>query len=110
MKEEAYPKPWGWRPMPLPSDEWRTVPGKKNRRKWCKGKLGAEHVLVVTRTRWQRDADCHVGYRADLWVCYHETCCSVCGRKIDHGYLTPCPDKPKRIPYGYGKSRELDSA
>lgn len=73
----------------------------KPTRKWCKGKVGREHVTVIVipdnainrtcrtdeRLRWQQERY--------TWAigCYHAEICTVCGKQV-RPFLKPgeCPD------------------
>ena len=109
----------GWNSGPK-LDEARViapeVPGhrtKKDRKRWCKGKVGVEHVVVIresknyrwmltkygpdsprTRCHWVRH---HWSSRNDpVWSCRHERACETCGKIMMHHYYDAigkdCPD------------------
>lgn len=78
---------------------------KKNTRKWCKGKVGIEHVpVIVLRDDQNRGYEqrCHVGktwwhYNDRNWWCNHQRRCGVCTKILDY-YLpsAECPDFPRQ--------------
>lgn len=95
---------------------------KKDRRRWCRGKVGVEHVVVVQETknyRWMltkygpdnpRTA-CHwtrhhwSSRNEPHWSCRHERACATCGKIMMHSYYESigkdCPDwveQPTEVP------------
>ena len=117
MKDDVYPYEWGTKPMPLTEDSWKRVPGKKNRRDFCGGKKGRAHKWVTVEASyplqpcgfteyWDRDGGVWQR-RKDSWRCRHETRCETCGKKLDYGFRTPCPDKPPGVKYTWGKDKGL---
>ena len=95
-------------------DEWvHRPPGKKNTRKWCKGKVGREHtpeivVPVNAYTRSvRRNQACHeigwwdqaekVWHRDGQWSCAQALVCSTC-QKVIKPMVDDCPDRPPHIP------------
>lgn len=51
----------------------RPVRGKKNRHRWCRGKVGVEH-----RTEWEP------------WrISHRRLVCVVCGRHLDYEFRSP---------------------
>lgn len=83
-------------------------PGRKDRARWCKGKVGREHDWVVTipmnTDSFFLSRPCgYVSYtRIDgsgwsTWLCKHRVVCSTCGRvrrratqsECDTGVLDP---------------------
>ena len=96
------------------SDEWRKSPGKKDTRRWCKGKVGREHTIDIRRIKygWYVNADrvrCdyirnlypwwerapYYRNRGDEWVCHHERFCTTCGKILSPLDSNYCPDRPK---------------
>ena len=95
---------------------------RKNRRRWCGGKVGREHQPVIRISKWglyrlQRDPDkpvCHwqekrrwettpegrrwVGTGEWRWRCDHEDGCDRCGKVLDSlfGVGKRCPDYQER--------------
>lgn len=81
---------------PPASDEWgtRASRGRKNTRKWCKGKVGREHQPVVTldknmlslRGRLGKPL-CRLpeeGEKHPLWLyCSHQVTCEVCEKVLE---------------------------
>lgn len=74
---------------------------KKDKKKWCKGKVGNEHEYGIGLPNWAKSGpykewrcapwDTVVGLR---WYCRHDMVCSKCGR---HELLPSiqCPDRPE---------------
>lgn len=82
--------------------ESRSVPARKNTKRWCRGKVGTEHQPAVTMGQsWGRvcgkDQSWSVRRRAlvNVWRCYHEMRCSQCGKVVDRS-VERCPDRPKK--------------
>lgn len=87
----------------------KKAPAKKNTKKWCRGKVGVEHVLdirkgryfeslgdrVICRWRATWKGWSHGGWDAldPKWLCFHEEYCVNCG-KITRTQLDPkeCPN------------------
>lgn len=86
---------------PIP-DSVRTTPAKKDKKHWCKGKVGVPHVpeltLSHTAMSWAKPGEvCHWNSRVRYvngewvtltekgwWVCYHAIRCRTCGKYIQH--------------------------
>lgn len=75
---------------------------RKDTRRWCRGKVGVEHVLVIQKASWSRNFPCRMfSYRRGpnfpaAWVCRHQRACENCGKIIDHSIkVDECPDRPK---------------
>jgi len=79
----------------------RSAPAKKDRRRWCKGKIGVEHKLeVMLRKPMQigdriEDITCRYpswGTRSWCpWMCFHKRECVTCGKILEHGLGIECP-------------------
>jgi hypothetical protein len=63
---------------------------RKDTRRWCKGKVGREHVIDTMATRygscrawqrWRHPAGEALGVWS--WSCNHWLCCSACGKRMD---------------------------
>lgn len=92
---------------------------RKNTRKWCRGKVGVEHVPGVRLSqtgRWAKsrgEVICHwedcdhwsfvvmTGLRnktGQFWRCLHEDYCATCGKTLSAGFngvdSDRCPDYP----------------
>ena len=77
-------------------------PGKKDTKRWCKGKVGREHTPEITlrhnlkcypMPEWAKGLRF---YRSKLsWWCHHERICTTCGKVLDWS-IEPdeCPDLP----------------
>jgi hypothetical protein len=83
---------------PPPSGRHRS---RKNRRRWCRGKVGVDHVLDVRVSRLavyrtERGWPTPTCYRAEWWPtrwrCQHERYCVSCGKILDHTLGDDCPD------------------
>lgn len=93
--------------MYLPTDEDSTLPHhkkKKNTKKWCKGKVGREHVLHITRSNYGSLTVCgYVGWGIrhkngettplKKYICWHQRSCQNCGKVIE-SFLSEeeCPE------------------
>lgn len=74
---------------------------RKNTKRWCKGKVGREHVLEWGKDhwfmshkygcRWMKDWDGAIKYR-----CYHTRVCKNCSKILERGIYDQigekCPD------------------
>lgn len=75
---------------------------KKDTKKWCKGKVGREHVPELTKQSWANDRTCAPPERWMLqlmptrnWRCYHQWVCANCGKVLDRWLpARDCPDRP----------------
>jgi hypothetical protein len=78
--------------------------GRKDTRRWCRGKEGTEHVLVWIPGGWRgREHPCEWTYQyarrehgfTIRWWCRHEVRCSVC-KKVLRSRIPEedCPDYP----------------
>lgn len=76
---------------------------KKNTKRWCRGKVGAEHQPAVRlqRSGWAQRNPCrwHVWYRGGRdnprahYSCRHEIACADCGKITQHWLRrSECPD------------------
>lgn len=88
----------------LPSDEdpMPKGPAKKNKRRWCGGHEGREHIPVVTKATWAGGWQC--GYKENRWhknhyapkeyyACWHEVTCEKCHKTLKYR-SDSCPDRP----------------
>lgn len=91
-------------------DNVRPQRGKKDTKRWCKGKVGREHTPETVRhhyysaplfaskpCRWQEYWEWRSGEKVKLrdtrWHCYHAIQCSTCGKYLDTWLTTDqCPD------------------
>ena len=90
---------------PLQSDGWSKAAGKKDTKRWCKGKVGREHdyQIVVDMTHpWAHDGPSdtppkcepyskHYPHRPLSFWCNHIMKCSRCGKEL-YGANFVCPD------------------
>lgn len=83
---------------------------RKDTRRWCKGKVGREHVLTIEldpRLSWAKEGCRWVPYwvwsrkggghreRRTRYACHHHEVCTVCGKRMRDGWdFAPedCPD------------------
>ncbi len=83
----------------------KRAPRRKNTKRWCRGKEGREHVVVVARDSYFSDENrwkCGMvrsWKNRDEWVwrCFHILRCENCGKILERGdgYLgqgEKCPD------------------
>lgn len=78
--------------------------GRKDTRRWCRGKPGVEHVLGVTVGNWCQSYRfaCRRANGWELWlwpdkpwVCRHQRSCVNCGKVLDYSLpWRECPDLP----------------
>ena len=69
----------------------QSSPAKKNRKKWCRGRVGIEHQPVCYL---YSESKADVSYGKDWRV----LACSECGRHIDYYYPTSFNGKKKPLP------------
>lgn len=101
-------------------DPARKAPAKKDTRRWCRGKEGAEHDLAVvlhssyghkcgwwesgrwvrtgpvppkgvTLPKWHHSNDQKWVVTGRSWSCLHEYQCQACGKYL--GRVPACPDR-----------------
>lgn len=80
----------------------RTNGNKKNKKRWCKGKVGREHSYVMDIPSWAKSGPykewhCepwNTVYRGLIWYCRHVMVCSKCGRQEPSDSMN-CPDRPE---------------
>jgi hypothetical protein len=93
--------------MYLPTDEENVGPHhkkKKDTKRWCKGKVGREHVPCITKASSGGSCRCNYapwsirhksGETTPLkkYICWHQKSCQVCGKVLEW-FLTEeeCPD------------------
>lgn len=75
---------------------------KKNRKRWCGGHEGREHIPVVTKSNYAGGFQC--GYRKYAWgayrykvsgveySCWHEISCQKCHKTLKYR-SDSCPDR-----------------
>jgi hypothetical protein len=80
--------------------------GRKDRARWCRGKVGVEHIPEVTKPSGWRAKTCapRPGWsklikfhdpRGDWW-CWHRITCATCGKVLvdqDRFPADRCPDR-----------------
>jgi hypothetical protein len=65
---------------------------RKNRKRWCKGKVGVEHRPVIERDPfWDKYGACQP--RGWWSGCYHWERCTVCGKVLRRFLGADCPDR-----------------
>jgi hypothetical protein len=93
--------------MYLPADEENVGPHhkkKKDTKKWCRGKVGREHVPHITKGNYGgtsncKDAPWFIKNKSgelkpfDRYICWHQRSCQNCGKVLEW-YLPKeqCPD------------------
>lgn len=109
MSNKTWDPSGDYRPKdePVP-EEVRPQRGRKDTRKWCKGKVGVEHQPETVRSPFYNgpifaDKDCHwTSYKVykrgvpqdfpPKWACYHRIQCSVCFKVLKDWLPTDlCP-------------------
>lgn len=84
---------------------------RKDTARWCRGKVGREHVPQVRQAQWaswlwSKGKTCYRHEnstwldREQHWVCYHELACESCGKILQHHlpywscplFTRPCKD------------------
>lgn len=74
----------------LPNSEFSDKRRKKDKRKWCKGKVGREHNLAIRAESYLENMGATCGYKPYQiigndetkyhWSCIHEEYCTNCGK------------------------------
>lgn len=88
---------------------------KKDRRRWCRGREGIEHIPALTCDRQWGNGPCSWGlsYYQGLhlaWRCQHRRRCTVCHKVLDYTIKTEeCPSlRPKPVsPYSCSRCGHL---
>lgn len=94
--------------------EARTLNRKKKTGKWCKGKVGVEHVAAIVKNHNLQRIECGwhvrnylrkagqvVGVHSWRYSCRHARQCIKCGKYTEYLLTDPeqCPDyKPRKDP------------
>jgi hypothetical protein len=70
---------------------------RKNTRRWCKGKPGREHVLIVRKNPRWGFTECGIRssytWLTQKWYCTHEEVCQSCGKRLRWSLpVAECPD------------------
>lgn len=95
---------WDEKPKPAwvePPDPARVGHARKNRRRWCRGRVGREHTpgeieMSPDGERWLRNTGYDVAcfrpewYRK-FWICQHLIRCTTCGKILDRSLGARCP-------------------
>lgn len=82
---------------PLISDEWTHQGSRKRKdtKRWCKGKVGREHVPVIELNRRfmiYRDKSDMTQCKGSGWLaCIHHEVCSTCHKELKWA-VDYCPD------------------
>jgi hypothetical protein len=82
-----------------PSGErMRPQRGRKNTRRWCRGKVGVEHnpAVVIPPNVYRQECRSYPHWRTgdpERWWCGHKLVCLVCGKVLKWAVL--CPEKPE---------------
>ena len=88
----------GFGPLALGGRDVRRS-GRKNTRRWCKGKPGREHAPVFTGSKWNFRRGCRPVATGDWfgnkdgWHCSHQEVCANCGKILREAWQigTDCP-------------------
>lgn len=79
--------------IPIGDERQRPIPGKKNKKKWCRGKVGVPHTPEPMKVdRWWAK-----GKKPDWW----ELVCTSCGKRLAFYYPMPWgtfQDPPDWVP------------
>lgn len=84
-------------------DEAAPHRSKKNTKKWCRGKVGVEHVIEVrmnkNRSWWkERGRTCwRAEWWPEMWHCQHQRVCINCNKVVEPSLYDECPDFTKEI-------------
>ena len=70
----------------------RSIPNRRDTKRWCKGKIGVEHVLAIKSYRDLKGDDSPQVFSG--WLVRY---CSVCGKETDL-YMPPWPSTRKQKP------------
>jgi len=85
----------------IDQDPERKPRAKKNRKRWCKGKEGREHIPTIEFSpMWMSlGRKCH---RDSHWYgCYHQRVCKTCGKVLEWSIpVSECPDLKREISQG----------
>lgn len=71
---------------------------RKDRKRWCRGKVGVEHVpetvLRARRYVWSDGGPAcfRPEWNPERWHCWHRIRCASCGRTLRDGVGRECPD------------------
>lgn len=78
-------------------------PAKKNKKRWCGGHEGREHVPIITKSKSVGGWQC--GFRPEFWAwrskqmargivytCWHEVTCQKCCKTLRYR-SDSCPDR-----------------
>lgn len=84
--------------MTRPVREDKPIPAKKNKKRWCKGKVGVEHRLKCYTYPELKGSNRgrNQPYRDGWYI----LACTVCGKEMDHYFPWPeswglCQKEPK---------------
>jgi hypothetical protein len=69
--------------------------GRKDTRRWCKGKPGREHAAEIVLRPWY-GRECGKPSWYPQWVCQHAEVCAACGKVLRHLRVDECPDYRER--------------
>lgn len=88
----------------------KSLPGKKNTREWCRGKVGRHHAVEVRvnpqivemnvraskgvpACHWFPFGDENARPERGIWICHHQIHCVNCGKILSHALGDDCPDR-----------------
>ena len=88
----------GWRNDEQRAEQPAPHRGRKDRKKWCKGRVGVAHgPFVVAYSSWAIGRQCHtLRWSNHEWLCFHTERCAACNRIMRHTLAENCPDAPHR--------------
>lgn len=68
---------------------------RKDRRRWCRGKVGVEHVTEVQADHGRRGQHTPLCWRSEWmprdWNCGHQEVCTNCGKIVRRTLGVDCP-------------------
>lgn len=71
----------------------KPIAGKKDTKRWCRGKVGREHI---TECRKGKELKCAPSYCREQW---RILICKVCGKELDNYYGFGSEEKPKWVTF-----------
>lgn len=87
------------RPGPVFPERARPIRGRKDRRRWCRGKVGIEHQKAIRTNKFYlaRDRtgcyDWQPGERWSRWICVEQEYCTQCGKILRHTLGPECTQR-----------------
>jgi len=82
------------------SDKHQPVAGKKDTKRWCRGKVGVEHVTKCVRyVDIKRDYISRVQLKDSEFRRWQILICTVCGKELAHWWPSALLHPPEKKPY-----------